>query len=208
MEQLSNALAGQLFDVFSAKEQNMIATALGKLKDTPNEGTDMSYAYTNGFLPGDMVYPFFKKFVLERLEKLLGRKLQLTTGMYLKEQHPWKVHTDYIKGDHNPDLAILVPLNTEPLATHTVVFNEQCKTNFDDFILNNSKLVNNARHLAKDLMSHELTERLEYISLLESYAWTPGSVIYWDRRLIHSSDNFPAAGIAEKHALVMFTNHD
>jgi hypothetical protein len=198
--------AGQHFDVFSAEELATITTALERLKDRPNQGTEQAYAYTNGFGPGDLIYPFFKKIVLERLQTVLGRELHLTTGMYLKESQPWGIHTDYVKGDAVPDLAVLIPLDTQGLDTHTVVFNEQCKDTFDQFIQDNQPLAVGAQDLLQNLMSHETANRLQHVSLQGTYAWRQGSVIFWDRRLLHASDNFLTAGITEKRALVLFTH--
>jgi hypothetical protein len=53
----------------------------------------------------------------------------------------------------------------------------------------------------------ELNNRLEYVSLYDAYKWYLGSVIYWDRKMLHCSDNFLKNGLAEKNALVLFTNH-
>ena len=44
-------------------------------------------------------------------------------------------NTDYIKKDDPaPDLAIVIPLNTEEINTHTVVFNEECLDNFNNLL--------------------------------------------------------------------------
>jgi hypothetical protein len=127
--------------------------------------------------------------------------------MLLKEKFPWQIHTDYIKGDENPDLAVLIPLNKTLIDTNTVIFNEMCTDNFSTFKLNNAKLLDNATDIHNSLMSHELIENLEYLSLKGCYRWAPGSVIYWDRKLLHGSDNFLKNNIAEKTALVLFTHH-
>ena len=198
--------AGQHFNVFSTEELAAITTALERLKDRPNQGTEQAYAYTNGFGPGDLIYPFFKKIVLERLQTVLGRELHLTTGMYLKERQPWGIHTDYVKGDAVPDLAVLIPLDTQGLDTHTVVFNEQCKNTFEQFMQTTLLPSVGAQDLLQNVMSHETIDRLQYVSLQGTYAWRLGSVIFWDRRLLHASDNFQAAGITEKRALVLFTH--
>jgi len=161
-----------------------------------------------GFHSTDLIYPAIKKIVISKLEGVLDTKLNLTLGTYLKEFKPFGIHTDYVKGDKNPGLAILVPLNKEPLDTSTVIFNEECTSTFADFQKEHTKLQNNARHLAQSLMSHEPVNKLEYVSLLAVAHWEPGSVIAWDRRLLHSSDNFLANNVKEKRALVLFFNND
>jgi hypothetical protein len=163
-------------------------------------------AYTNGFQKKDLIYPFIKKKVLERLEQLFDRPLNLVHGMILKEKTPRRIHTDYQKQDTNPDLAILIPLNNTLINTHTVIFNELCMDSFDNYKLKNTQLVNNAKGMHDNLMSHESEENLKYVSLRNFYCWNPGSVIYWDRKLLHASDNFLQNDVLEKTALVLFTN--
>jgi hypothetical protein len=197
--------AGQLLNVFDLEEISTILTALNKLKDATNS-TGMFKAYTNGFQPTDLIYPFIKRKILDRLEPLLDRPIRLVHGMLLKEKRPWGIHTDYVKGDINPDMGILIPLNERPVDTHTVIFNESCTDNFDMYMSSNTKSINNAVDIHNTLLSHETTERLEYVSLLGAFKWHPGSVIYWDRKLLHASDNFLKNNVAEKTALVLFTN--
>jgi hypothetical protein len=199
--------AGQLMNVFHPDEIQSLKSSLCKLKDTKNTGREFK-AYTNGIRSTDLIYPFIKKKVLDRIETLLNRPINLTQGMLLKENTPWKIHTDYLKYDTTPDLGILIPLNNTMIDTYTVIFNECCTTNFDEYILNNPKLINNATNIYSNLMSHETVERLEYVSLLGSFSWVPGSLIYWDRKLLHASDNFLKNNLTEKTALVLFTNLD
>jgi len=63
-----------------------------------------------------------------------------------------------------------------------------------------------AQDLVETVMSHETADRLQHVSLQGIYVWRLGSVIFWDRRLLHASDNFLASGITEKRALVLFTH--
>jgi hypothetical protein len=197
--------AGQLLDIFQPEEIQQLLDTLNKLKDSPNIGEFKAYA--NGFQPTDLIYPFIKKKVLGKLEQVFGRPLNLLHGMLLKEKKPWGIHTDYKKGDINPDIAFLIPLNNTLINTHTVVFNEVCTDTFDAYKLKNTKLINNATNIHDKLMSHELAENLEYVSLYDSYPWIPGSVIYWDRKLLHASDNFLKNNLTEKTAMVLFTHY-
>jgi hypothetical protein len=191
--------------MFTNDELKLVHNSLLKLPDRKNLGD--FHAYTNGFQQTDYIYPMIRKLILEKLEKVLDKKLNLTHGMLLKEEIPWTIHTDYNKGDSDPGLAILLPLNTEEVNTHTVVFNEESTTTFNDFVLNNNKLETNAKDLYNNLCSHEDIDNLEYVSLLGAFKWIPGSVIYWDRKLLHCSDNFLQQGIKIKTGLVIFT-HD
>jgi hypothetical protein len=204
---MQNNQAGQILDVFSTVEIEKFNFALSKLKNSPNQGEQFR-AYTNGFEPKDVIYPFVKKNVLDKLAKILTQDLKLTHGMHLKEQIPWGIHTDYVKGDMNPGLAVLIPLNTDIVSTHTVIFNECCIDSFENYIRDHDKVKNNSVNLHSNLMSHETINRLEYVSTSGIYKWHPGCIIYWDRKLLHSSDNFLINGVTEKTALVLFTNND
>ena len=204
---MQNNQAGQILDVFSTTEIEQFNFALSKLKNSPNQGKNFQ-AYTNGFKPTDLIYAFIKKNVLDKIEKILAQDLNLTHGMHLKEHSPWNIHTDYVKGDLNPGLAVLIPLNTDIIITHTVIFNECCTDSFENYIRDHEKIKNNSVNLHHDIMSHETIDRLEYVSINGIYKWHPGCVIYWDRKLLHSSDNFLINGITEKTALVLFTNND
>ena len=62
--------AGQLLDVFQPEEIQSILAALMKLNDSPNLGGQFK-AYTNGFQPTDLIYPFIKRKVINKLETLL-----------------------------------------------------------------------------------------------------------------------------------------
>ena len=197
--------AGQLLDVFRPDEIQSVLAALMKLNDAPNLGEQFN-AYTNGFQPTDLIYPFIKHKILSRLETLFDHPISLVHGMLLKAKKPFEIHTDYVKGDINPDMAILIPLNTLTINTHTVIFNESCTNAFGTYMSSNKKPINNAVNMHDSLLSHETIERLEYVSLLEAFQWHPGSVIYWDRKLLHASDNFLKNNITEKTALVLFTN--
>lgn len=200
-------MAGQHLNVFSLAEIAQITNVLLKLPDAFNS-RGSARAYTNGFESTSIIYPFIKSQVIGRIEKILDTPINLTVGMMLKEFKPWLIHSDYKKNDTSPSLAILIPLHTEEIDTHTVMFNEHCVDDFSNFLQKNPKIENNACYLYKTLMSHETEDRLEHVSLFQSFKWHVGSVIYWDRKLLHSSDNFLAKGITEKRALVLFCHND
>lgn len=199
--------AGQVFDVFSKKEIKLIQDILSKLPDSPNRGS--FNAYTNGFTSSDLIYQIINNVVIKKIEKIMQQPLNVICGMYLKEQKPWQIHTDYQHSFDRtqPDLAVLIPLKVignDRSQTHTVVFNQSCTTNFDDYMKVNDKLSEHAGHIHETHCGHCSAESLEYVSLCGAYPWEIGSVIYWDRKLLHSSDNFLKNSISEKQALVLF----
>lgn len=202
--------SGQLYSVFTTEELKNLNNLLDKLSNSPclEQEINLTYGYTNGFMIRDPMYMIIKKTVIQRIELLLGKKIQLHIGMILKSVMPFGIHTDYVKGDLQPDLAILIPLNITDLATHTIIFNEECLDNFSNYLSQADQLEVNAKSLHKTLCSHETQHRLERVSVQGIHKWTPGSVIYWDRKLLHCSDNYIDRDIKEKRALVLFTNTD
>ena len=105
-------------------------------------------------------------------------------------------------------MAILIPLNLSPIKTSTIVFEQQCLNNFETFKNDNKKLAKNASELHNTSCSHVSKNDLEYVSLLSSYEWIPLSVIYWDRKLLHCSDNFVSNLLIDKTAMVLLTTND
>lgn len=194
----------QFLDVLTTDEIAQITSIIDKLQNQKNNGK--FFAYTNGFKSNDYIFPYIKKTVVNKIERLVNEKIFLTVGMFLKEEIPWPIHTDYLKGDQKPKGAFLIPLCNEN--TYTIIFNQECLTTFDQYLQANKKIEKNAKNLYNTLCSHETENRLEHVSLYAAYKWHPGSVIYWDRKLLHCSDNFLINGVKEKTALVLFTNDD
>jgi glutathionyl-hydroquinone reductase len=201
-------ITGQLFDVFTLTELEIISKFLDKVPNQMSNGN-----YHNGFTKDDAVYLVLKKIVTDKLEKLLDRQINLHHGVALNEIKPLGIHTDYFKGDNNSDLSIIIPLINDKELTHTVVFNQSSVTvpTLTDYVANtnNKKLEKNAKDLYNNLCSHiSPSDLLEYVSVKGIYQWIPGSVIYFESKLFHCSDNFLANGLERKQAFVIFTTLD
>jgi hypothetical protein len=199
-------IAGQIFNIFTQQELAIISKFLDKVPNHLVYGN-----YHNGFTKTDSLYPILKKLVIDKLEKSLGRQINLHHGVALNEIRPLGIHTDYFKGDNNSDLSIVIPLISHNELTHTIVFNQSSVTvsTLAEYAANgNRKLDNNAKDLYNNLCSHIPSNLLEYVSVKGVYQWIPGSVIYFDRKLFHCSDNFLANGLERKQAFVIFTTLD
>lgn len=117
---------------------------------------------------------------------------------------PGDIHTDYQYVKNNPHYIILIPLET--INAHTVIFNEECLDDFEDFKNQNNKPVNNCVDLYDNLLSNVSKEDLEYVSLSRIEKWTRGKLIMWDMKLLHTSDNFKSQGIEYKKSLIICTS--
>jgi hypothetical protein len=201
--------AGKVQDLFSAEKLLNIKSVLSKLPDAlPSRGKSARRAYTNGIDDKHLLYPWVQKEIAQPIKNALNIDFKVTVAMHLKEFSPWGIHTDYDKGDSDPYLAFLIPLEIYgPVEskTHTVIFNEECLDSFSIFKENNKKVENNATDLSNSLCSHCNKQDLEYVSLLQAVEWNIGDLIFWDQKLLHSSDNFLDSNIIEKQAIVIFS---
>lgn len=200
--------AGQFFDVFTTEDLKVISLFLEKITPQVSKGN-----YHSGFTKSENIYPIVKKLVISKLDQVFGRKINPHHLVALKEVRPLGIHTDHFKGDTMSDLAIVIPLTSIEELTHTVVFNQSSETvaTLAEFIADPTtiKLDNNAKYLYNNLCSHiDPAEALEYLSVKGVYRWIPGSVIYFDRKLFHCSDNFFDNGLEYKRAFVIFSTLD
>lgn len=129
---------------------------------------------------------------------------EIHIAMLLEESIPLDIHTDYVKGDENPGYALLIPLET--VDAHTIIFNEECIDSFEMFQKNNDPLEKNATEYQNTLLSHCTPEELSYVSIKKIEKWERGKLIHWDRRLLHTSDNFVTDSVKEKTAIVIFAS--
>ncbi len=132
--------------------------------------------------------------------------------MQLIARDPYRIHTDFLdKNDNGFGYGFLIPLYTTPDSTEnsfTVVFNEgsTLSNQLKDYVdTNPPKPTSNAESIWH-LLPDDPLEYAKYLSVCLVGEWIPGSVIYWDRRMFHSSDDFRRKGILEKSALVIFTS--
>jgi hypothetical protein len=205
-------ISEHLFDVFSKEELNAIKIIAEKISQQKHP--THSNTYTNGFTPIDPIYPAIKKLVIDKINQHSAIKIQkLTVGQILQTQNPFGVHSDFMgKGDNGEGQAFLIPLWQTPEPndenrTTTIVFDQTWTTSqlMSDYIATNpDKPTNNAESIWEKHMGHDSKIHAEYLSVKMLCPWIYGSVISWNRRLLHSSNNFPAFGIEEKCALVLF----
>jgi hypothetical protein len=173
-----------------------------------------------GVSPDHQLYSWFEKRIFSCILPFID-PCRVLFASYLNEVDPWVVHSDYYHKLHGePYLALLIPLTVDhgdqaTNKTHTVIFNEQdtyVSTRNKDKIwepiewLNNRTIKNpNAVEYYKDYLSHLDIEELEYLTVQNVLSWELGSVLFWDERQLHCSDNFLKQGLKSKQALVIHT---
>lgn len=189
-----------MLQLTNADFSKLLRIANSLREKTLNSG-DIKKAYTTGF--NDVSKMLLYKMLQPYLQPAIG-EFKIHVAMLLEEFIPWTIHTDYPKGDENPGYAVLIPLET--IDSHTVVFNEECLDDFETYKNNHEPIINNCSYLHQSILSHISAEDLGYVSLRSIEKWEEGKLIIWDRVLLHTSDNFLAAGLSEKRAVVVFTS--
>lgn len=177
------------------------------------------------------MYPWFIKTVFSRIQEQLGADLKLLSATYLDEFKPLTLHSDYYHSYGNtgtPKYAMLVPISVEndPVSdkkVHTVVFDQPdtyVDTNVQspeqedihhstwrtfEWVENRRPLDNNALQYKQQYLTHLNDDDLECLTVQNVFEWKRGSLIYWDERLLHASDDFAHNGIKSKQAIIMHT---
>lgn len=204
--------SGQILDFLSQKE---CGNLLKILEHIPNQTVSShKKILTNGFTKQDVIFG-----VIHKWFHLLQKPYQipfdrLSIGMLLKAYEPFEIHTDFSgKNDSGHGMAYLIPLRvtgSDPENTYTVIFNEASisSNRWQDYVASEPKKPpSNIKDIWQDLPNSDLPEHYaEYFSVSHLARWHLGSLIYWDRTLFHSSDNFLNKGISLKEALVLFTS--
>jgi len=208
--------AFQQTDVFTVAEIAMIKKVAQKI---PRQRHKWDEVYANGFTRNDPIFHIFKKLVFDKINSTCPVKIKnLTVAMTLVTRNPFDLHSDFPnKGDSGHGYSFIIPLDQVPMPekqiTHpscTIVFDQSSETNIMDELLSADipSGKSTAEHIWEQHCTHTKKEHLKRLSVALIAPWIYGSVIGWDRKLIHASDDFPKKNILEKTGLVIFTNDD
>ena len=178
-------------------------------KTVNNDGPEK--AYTTGFEFNNLPIKKFRS----RLKNIFG-EFGVATSHFLQEWDPWTIHTEYQPTGteinstditSKPYYAVLFPLCTQNLQTHTVIFNEVQTENGNTWSKDHNDKVKTLNANESSLLDHVDQNELRKVTINKILPWKVGNMIGWHRKYLHSSDNFHNAGIKEKLALVLFLNH-
>jgi hypothetical protein len=155
----------------------------------------------------------------DRLNKLTGRNIVAVNPHLADLRTPYYVHTDYWQSnDHGrtPEYTVIIPLDTYDC--HTIIFNEyisdakhdyNCDL-FSEFTKNyqgEKKLKIDTKFCA-DYLSHIHPNDLKCLSIETVFKWNKGSLLLFDRKKFHCSDNFLRKGLSKKIGIVIWTVSD
>ena len=211
--------SGRIDDIFSHDELVYIVKYFSKMQGVTTANGGNTFAGISQLHP---LYSWFCKNMFNKIKELTDHNMQLLFGSYLYENTPWTTHSDYYhKSIDEPYMAFLVPVSVnEDMSltekTNTIIFNEE------DMYIDNINVTdkkwertlweaqrikkeNNAMNVQDQHLSHIPVEDLECLTIQNILNWKLGSVLYWDEKLLHSSDNFRKNNINSKQAIVIHT---
>jgi hypothetical protein len=148
------------------------------------------------------------------LADIIPSSFVIEKGQLLQSHLAYDIHTDYhIKVDHQaeplsgtPYYTVIIP--TETVDSHTVVFDQSA--DYNDFYLYKQK--NNRLEHPESLekwnqhCSHCWPEDREWLTIESALPWQQGSLIAFDRKRFHCSDNFTKK-LKQKEAFVLWIRH-
>lgn len=208
--------AGIVDNVYTTDELTAVVKYMSKL---PKKSHQLGYA---SITREHILYPWFERHIFSRLRSIVDRPMELLTAHLIHEEVPQKLHSDYYyKTTQEPYRAFLIPVGVENdfnriPETHTVVFNETdtyvAPASMEEKIWNRKQWTevrsvkeNNALEYKDQHLSHLRIDDLECLTVDSVLQWQSGSVIHWDERQLHCSDNFTNNGIKSKQAIVIHT---
>lgn len=162
-----------------------------------SESGSKKLSYTTGV--DAKLFPMIRD-ILARYIDLDGSKI--FKSFLLESFQPWTIHTDY-DDSVDPTIAVLIPFVTAN--TYTIIFDQECLCNFDNFIRDNQPIDDPATLAEADnLLSHVDSNGLRYLTIKERAPWVEGKPIIWDLKALHSSDNFKQSNVESKSAAVIW----
>jgi hypothetical protein len=207
--------SGIIDNFFTEDELDPVLKYLSNLKT--------AYGYGNGLDETHPMYAWFVKKCFNKIQDTLGKDLILARVTYLNDSNPIWLHSDYfqLNSRGTPALALLIPISSDGDSTftnkvHTIIFNEEdvfeeSQTEVTRHWIRNAwdknKVVkeNNAMQYKDQHLSHLIDSDLECLTVHTIAEWKFGSLIYWNERLLHTSDNFIKNNVKSKQALVLHT---
>lgn len=156
----------------------------------------------------------------DRLKLALGSTPVLSSCWILTEHYPLGLHTDsfQLAVGEQEDLYYTILIPVDDFETCTVLTNQHCDVTresqtqevfLSEYLKGRPLLPKDQRITAefwKQNLSHSGELNRPFFSLEQTFEWTKGSLLAFDRRKWHASDNFLKNGLDKKVAIVSFTS--
>lgn len=156
-------------------------------------------------------YLWFKKIILSPINNYFATDSKLIFAMLLDCVKPFDIHHD-IKplpdplGKHWRSFLIPISVDNDPALSHnasTLIFDQSFTTIGEMYQA--PDILKNIYDIYHEKISHVDIEKLNQFSLRQELIWTTGNLLWWDSKLYHTSNNFPARGFLSKQAIVLHT---
>jgi hypothetical protein len=152
--------------------------------------------------------------------KILGAKLKLVfgTSLFFEQIHifdcvdPYRIHSDVSSGWKKspfptvPAWTLIIPLDT--VDSHTIVFKEGSNIKEPQEYVKKVIPYSNPTidsETKEKYFSHIPGDIFNWLTIEDIFKWEKGSLFAAARHKFHTSDNFPANGVANKRALIAWT---
>ena len=213
-------LAGRIDDLFDDQELDQCVKYFKAFKTKSDKGMGQKYFSLDEKHP---FYGWFDKLIFSKIKGKFGQDANLLLASLLESSTPFIPHSDYYhKRLGEPFMIFLIPLSVDGSRegmdrTSTVIFDQlddyvdasdhrQCRPQSE--YLDMPVLESNAAHFRDDLLSHCDPEILSRLSVRNIVEWKPHSLLYWDAKLIHCSNNYKQHGVNNKEAMIIHSYKD
>jgi hypothetical protein len=152
-----------------------------------------------------------RNMVLSPLPGDISTDLITHSFSHLRSFSPYEIHSDCgwieCNDDESPFYAFVIPLET--CVAKTILLNQMHEgLHFVDYKKSYGPLPKDQQISDEDFQkyfSHCWPHEQEYISIQNVFDWTAGSVLMFDTRFLHASDNYILNGLQEKNAFILFS---
>lgn len=152
-----------------------------------------------------------KKELLSPISNDLVNDIITQDFFHLVSRHPYEIHCDYghLQFNDNEESFYVFVIPLETVNAKTVLLDQvHHGLHFPDFKNNNQPLTSDKRMSKEDFQEycdHCWPQDRLFVSLQTVFEWQKGSVLMFDARHLHLSNNYRKDNVFEKNALVLFS---
>lgn len=150
--------------------------------------------------------------IKSRLPKEVSENIIPFRTFILTSYLPYEIHCDSGWVDYSVDELpyYIIMISMSQVKSKTIILNQQGHyLHFVDYKKDNPKPLPTNERIPKEMFNEQFghcrSEERNYISIKDTFEWNLGSVIAFDLRLFHLSNNFVDLGVTEKQGITLFT---
>lgn len=174
------------------------------------EGENFGKIFSNRYM-GDWNNVNLKNLVLKNLPQDISKVMIVENIIHLQSFIPYEFHCDYgwskCNDDEKPFVVIIIPL--ESVNARTIICEQTMEgLHFVDYKKDHEPLPKDKQISEKEYLeyfSHCWPQERPYVKIKDIFEWKAGSVLIFDQKYIHASDNFLKHGLTEKNCISIFS---